>query len=97
MFRELTEVEELQSSFSDLYKDVHGVRPRWCSAEQFNSAEWLNAQISSLCIEMDSVIAIEAEQEHAAISRFEKRVVEIIAMGAGDRETALRWIFDAEE
>lgn len=43
-----TEVEKLQDTFSDFYKDVHGFRPRFPTSEQWNSAEWLQQQIDSL-------------------------------------------------
>lgn len=45
---ELTVVEQLQSTYSDFYKDVHGVRPRFATDEQWNSQTWLEAQINDL-------------------------------------------------
>ena len=41
-------VEELQSCYSDFYKDVHGFRPRSFTDEQWNSAEWLQGEIDGL-------------------------------------------------
>ena len=41
-------VEELQSHYSDFYKDVHGFRPRSSTDEQWNSAEWLQGEIDGL-------------------------------------------------
>ena len=43
-----TLVEELQSEYSDFYKDVHGFRPRSSTDEQWNSAEWLQGEIDDL-------------------------------------------------
>lgn len=50
----MTEVEQLQCTFSDLYKEVNGFRPRFASDEQWNSAEWLREQIKNLCDEEDA-------------------------------------------
>jgi len=47
-WEELTKVEQLQSTYSDYYKDVHGFRPRGADSEQWNSEEWLTEQIASL-------------------------------------------------
>ena len=46
--REYTKVEELQSHYSDFYKDVHGFRPRNSTDEQWNSEEWLQGEIDDL-------------------------------------------------
>ena len=92
-----TELEEYQSLFSDLYKDVNGFRPRWATSEQFNSVEWLKAQCKSLGEELTIVIAREREEEQKRIQEFENTVSEVINSGAGSRAIALRWLFDAEE
>ena len=46
--REYTKVEELQSHYSDFYKDVHGFRPRSSTDEQSNSEVWLQGEIDGL-------------------------------------------------
>ena len=46
--REYTKVEELQSHYSDFYKDVYGFRPRSSTDEQWNSEEWLQGEIDGL-------------------------------------------------
>lgn len=46
--REYTKLEDLQSCYSDFYKDVHGFRPRGASSEQWNSEEWLQGEIDDL-------------------------------------------------
>jgi hypothetical protein len=45
---EYTKVEELQSHYSDFYKDVYGFRPRSSTDEQWNSEEWLQGEIDGL-------------------------------------------------
>jgi hypothetical protein len=46
--REYTKVEDLQSCYSDFYKDVHGFRPRSATDEQWDSEEWLQGEIDGL-------------------------------------------------
>lgn len=45
---ELSRVEQLQETFSDFHKDVHGFRPRWMSDDQWNSEAWLEQEIQAL-------------------------------------------------
>jgi hypothetical protein len=44
-----TNLESLQSEFSDFYKDVHGFRPRSATEIEWNDEAWLEDQIKSLC------------------------------------------------
>jgi hypothetical protein len=44
---EYTKLEELQSTFSDFHKDYCGYRPL-ATTEQWNSEEWLQAQIDGI-------------------------------------------------
>ena len=48
MMNDYTKLEDLQSHYSDFYKDVHGFRPRSSTDEQWNSEEWLQAEIDGL-------------------------------------------------
>lgn len=40
-----TELEELQSMYSDFYKEVHGIRPRWVRLTSIAEAEHKLAQL----------------------------------------------------
>lgn len=93
--REYTILDSLQDTYSDLYKDCYGVRPRFMSAQQWTSVEWLRAEIESLGPVLERVIADERETERIMVERFEQRVRDTIALGARDRATAVRWIRDA--
>ena len=44
---ELSEVEQLQEIYSDVYKSAYGFRPRHATTEQWNSAKWLQEQLDS--------------------------------------------------
>ena len=94
---ELTELEQLQSIYSDAYKDAYGFRPRGMSGECWNSVEWLKEELKFLDGEIARRIAEAEEDGKVAVEIFEKTVTSMIEAGAKDRETALRWIFEAEE
>jgi hypothetical protein len=94
---ELTPVEEAQSFYSDFYKELHGFRPRFATAEQWNSLEWLEEQIKSLHEYAPIVAAEDAAREKAAIEKFEALVATTIASGAKDRVTAMRWLRDSDD
>lgn len=92
-WEDLSELEQLQCTYSDAYKDAYGFRPRGCS-------DMTVAELREELNRLGSVIAEQEDQreraEAEAATRFETRVAETIATGAGDRETALRWIHQAE-
>ena len=43
-----TQLEELQSTFSDFHKDYYGFRPRFATDEEWNSIEWLQERIDGI-------------------------------------------------
>lgn len=88
-----------EDTVSDLYKDAYGIRPgegfwtRWETAtndEKQEEWDWLVATL-------DRVTAEQNQQTERNIVRFGKRIQEVIDAGAGDRETALRWIMEADQ
>jgi hypothetical protein len=48
-------VEELQGYYSDLHKDFNGFRPRFASATEWNSKQYLVIQINLLHDQMDQL------------------------------------------
>jgi len=89
----MTRIEELESAYCDLHKDVHGIKARWI---HFNSEEEGRAALDRLQAEGEIVWARErAQQERAAVA-FEQRILDTIALGAWTRDNAIRWIHDAE-
>ena len=92
----MTHVQELQSIISDMFKDAHGFRPR---GEQFwstlTTVEACNAKLDELQPAVDAAIDEDRAREAAAAVKFEARIAELIEHGAGDRETALRWLRDS--
>jgi len=84
--------------FSDLHKDVYGFRPSAIfmkNVKNFSDQErddlW-----EALCDQLEENTKAEKAQEEADVAKFEARVLDVIDLGAGDRETALRWITSQE-
>jgi hypothetical protein len=93
-WEEMSELEQAQCMFWDMYKDAHGVRPRgidtstWTLKDFHKEFEYLGR-----VIEQEEVQRLTAEAE--AVKKFEQHVTNTICMGARDRETALEWIMQA--
>ncbi len=79
---------------SDLFKDVHGFRPRHM-AEWWTPAD-LEAEYDRLQAELKVVMDNEKKAQEEALVRFDELIQETINYGAADRETAIRWLMDAE-
>lgn len=83
-----------QGTWYDMFKDAYGYRPR------FDTSAWTLADYEREIEDLSRVIAAnmdaEREAEAVALQRFEARVAEVIESGAGDRETALRWLWQAD-
>lgn len=93
---ELSRKEQLASIHYDAYKDVHGVRPRWFNYDEMSEAD-LEKELELLSEQAEVVFAEEQALQQEAIKVFEARVAETVAIGADSRETAIRWIADAED
>ncbi len=82
--------------YSDLYKEAYGIRPRMTGWNNMSPDEkqetWDRLLVASAQSACD-----ERGEEWKAMIRFEARVESIIKAGADDRETAIRWIAEAEE
>lgn len=88
--------QELLSIISDMHKDAYGIRPHgmdYCDMTE----EELNLECDTLHEAVLESIAEEDSIQKGAIVRFEKKILELIETGAGDRATAIRWLQEAEE
>ena len=94
-WEQMSRRDQLAASHYDFYKSVHGVRPRWMNYDEMSEQE-LEAEMDSLSKQAEVVFAEEAKQEQEAIVAFEARVADLLSTGAADRETAIRWIHQAE-
>jgi len=84
--------------YSDLYKDVHGFRPRGAAYHAWvgMSDAQKQAHWDDLVAQLESLEEEAKRKQEAAIIRFEERITNTLAIGARDRKAALQWIYDAE-
>lgn len=85
--------------YSDLHKDAYGFRPRGALAISFLNADEdrRRAMLDEASRDAAREAEFEREAQQAARDAFEARIADTIAIGAGDRRTALRWIIQAED
>jgi len=93
---ELSDLEQAQACYWDMYKDAYGFRPRGV-----DTSAWTLEQFQEEFVILGQAIeAADQERKTAearAVEAFERRVAELISMGAKDYEMAMRWIHEAEE
>lgn len=95
MTNDMTRAEELQNLYSDMYKDAHGFRPRHVDTTHWTE-EMFVAEFEALELVIRQEELLRAFNEGQAIERFEARMANLMATGAQDRATAIRWIMEAE-
>lgn len=85
--------------FSDLHKDVYGYRPRGAAMEDWNSRtpRQKNELFNALCDELEEVTRDEKRQADRNLMEFTGEILNMIELGAKDRETALRWMTQEHE
>ena len=80
---------------SDLYKDVYGSRPRNWNFEIMSFQE-LTDFVNSLSDQADEQNKQEQEWAEKCVVKFKKNLQKVIDSGAGDKETALRWMLQGD-
>jgi hypothetical protein len=90
----MTERESMIQIYSDFHKDAYGFRPRGINYDAMTLAE-LKADFASFAEICESNEKQEKEANERVIASFEARLQSVIDMGAGDRETALRWMMES--
>ena len=90
------ERSDVLSWISDLYKDVHGVRPRYINFNEWSDGE-LEVYTDKLIAQLKENEEQERLQEKANVKGFQDQVQKTIELGAGNRKTALKWLFSSEE
>ena len=94
-WEEMSVLEQMQCQYWDMYKDAYGVRPRGIDTTDWTEEDFM-AEFETLGHAIEREEAERKEREAEATVKFESRVADLIASGAGDRATALRWIHEAE-
>ena len=81
--------------FSDLYKDVHGFRPRehrfFVECDEEKQKIW-----DELCHQLEVNMKHEKIAEEKAVAEFKERIEQAQVWGARDYWDALRWITGCE-
>jgi hypothetical protein len=95
-WEELTTLEQYSSIYWDMYKDAFGIRPRGIDTSAWTEADFL-AEFKELGEIIDREEIARKSAEANATELFERRVAELISVGAKDYEMAMRWIHEAEE
>ena len=94
-WEEMSDLEQAQCQYWDMYKDAYGVRPRG-----IDTSTWTLADFEMEFASLGAVIQREETNrqlaQHEACHAFEMRMLSVLACGAKDRAMALRWIHEAE-
>ena len=93
-WEELSDLEQAQATFWDMYKDAYGVRPRG-----IDTSAWTLEDFENEFASLGSVIEREEIQRKAdeaeAVIKFEDRVTNLMHSGT-NRERVIAWLMDAE-
>ena len=95
-WEDMTELEQAQATFWDMYKDAHGFRPRHIDTSTW-TLEQFDREFEELAEVMKANDIAKGIEEAKAVEKFERRVAELMSMGAKDQDMAMRWIHEAEE
>jgi len=94
-WEEMTELEQAQCQFWDMYKDAYGVRPRG-----IDTSAWTLEDFIKEFEQLGRVIEREETERQASEARashdFEIRLQMLMGAGAKTREQAIRWVHEAE-
>lgn len=89
-WEELSDLERAECTFSDMYKDAHGFRPRGV-----DTSNWTLEDFGREFDRLEQIIDREEQdrilRESQAIIHFERRLQELVKLGAADRADAIRW------
>lgn len=86
-----------ENLFSDLHKEAYGCRPTSWAWAEWREASPSQKQVlwDELCEAHERVIEEEKARHEEAVKDFESRVADLMAIGARDRETAIRWLVES--
>lgn len=95
-WEEMSALEQAQATYWDMHKDAYGFRPRG-----IDTSSWTLEQFEEEFVILGQAIEREEtsrkEAETKAVELFERRVAEMISIGAKDTAMAMRWIHEAED
>ena len=88
--------EDLISYISDAYKDLNGLRPRYMDFDSMSEEE-LEQMARELSDAISEEVKMDRVREQNRIDSFERSISTMMELGAPDRESAIRWIMDAND
>lgn len=94
-WEEMSVLEQYASQYWDMYKDAYGIRPRGIDTSTWTEQDF-EREFQILDEEILRGEKARRADEAQAVVKFSKRIEQVIQAGAGDRETALRWIHEAD-
>ena len=94
-WEEMTTLEQYACTYWDMYKDAYNVRPRGIDTSKWTEQDF-EREFERLGQEIERAEQARREDEAQAVVRFCKRIEDLIRNGAKDRETAIRWIHEAD-
>lgn len=83
--------EDYEIAFWELFKDVHGFRPRHIKTSDWSLSE-LIAEVDNLHKQATDLANLEKQQEQRNIKEFENVVSTLVSSGAKSRTVAIRWL-----
>jgi hypothetical protein len=93
-WEDMTDLEQAQCTYWDMYKDAYGHRPRGVDTSAWTLADF-DMEFASLGSVIQREHADRQVAEAAAIVKFEDRVASLMHTGA-NRERVIAWLMDAE-
>ena len=94
-WEQMSDLEQAQCQYWDMYKDAYGVRPRGVDTSTWTLADFdAEFQLLGEIIKQENIARQIAQ--HEAAHAFEQRMLKTLDCGAKDREMAMRWIHEAE-
>ena len=95
LIEEFSTYGSMQGLLSDMHKDAYGYRPRGIYSVENG---WTIAAMMREVDRLGEVIEHEMNEEekwrNENLKDLEKRIQELVQMGAGTRETAIRWYLE---
>jgi len=93
-WEEMSELEQAQCTYWDMYKDAYGVRPRGVDTSGW-TLEVFEAEFASLATAIEQEDAQRKIAEAVAIAKFEDTITNLMHTGT-NRERVIAWLMDAE-
>jgi hypothetical protein len=93
-WEQMSDLEQAQCIYWDMYKDAHGVRPRGIDTSSW-TLEQFEAEFADLGRAIDQEEAQRKIDEAVAITKFEDSVTNLMHTGT-NRERVIAWLMDAE-